>query len=273
MKYFITSLLVIIAASAISQENRLVKLWETDTIVDLPESVLLDKEENILYASEMGVNPNDKDGTGGIAKINLDGKVIQSNWISELNSPKGLGRYKNKLYAADLTDVVVIDIPKGKVKKVIPIEGAKFLNDITITSKGVIFVSDSKTRKIHMIKNGKPSVYLMDIKGVNGLKSIGTDLYIAGGKTIWKANAKKELTKVIELPNGIDGVEPVGNGDFLYSSWAGYIYYGKQDGTYELLLDTHEEKKNSADIDFDPESGILYVPTFWKKTVAAYQLK
>ena len=99
------------------------------------------------------------------------------------------------------------------------------------------------------------------------------NLYIAGGKTIWKANAKKELTKVTELPNGIDGVEPVGNGDFIYSSWGGYIYYGNKNGKNELMLDTHKEKINSADINYDPVHHILYVPTFWKKSVAAYRLE
>lgn len=263
---------MIIAWNVKAQQHKLTKLWETDGVIDVPESVLLDEEMNILFVSQMGINPDDKDGIGGIAKLSLEGKVIDSNWVSGLNAPKGLGKYKNELYAADLTDVAVIDIAEGKVKQIIPIEGAKFLNDVTVDNKGIVYVSDSRTGKIHRIENGTPTVYFEDIKGVNGLKAIGTDLYIAGGKTIWKANSKKELTKVIELPNGIDGVEPVGNGNFLYSSWKGFIYYGNKEGTHELLLDTHLEEKNTADIDYDPEKRILYIPTFWKKSVAAYRL-
>lgn len=273
MKYILTSLLLIATFHTKAQEHKLTKIWETDSIIDLPESVLIDEEKNVLYVSQMGGNPNDKDGVGGIAKIGFDGKVIDLKWISGLNAPKGLGRHKNELYAADLTDVVVIDIASGKVRQIIPIDGAEFLNDITVDNQGVVYVSDSRTGKVHTLKNYEAAVYLEDIKGVNGLKAIGTDLYLAGGKTIWKANSKKELTKIADLPHGIDGVEPVGNGAFLYSSWGGYLYYGNDNGSYELLLDTHLEKKNAADIDYDPVKHVVYVPTFWKKSVAAYALK
>lgn len=273
MNYLLIVLSLIVSYNTLAQTNELTKLWETDSIIDIPESVLIDHKRQILYVSQMGNNPNDKDGIGGVAKIGLDGAPIDLNWVTGLNAPKGLGQYKNTLYAADLTDVVVIDIKKGKVSQIIPIEGAKFLNDITVSDDGIVYVSDSRTGKVHRIENGIPTVYLEDIKGVNGLKCMGDDLYIAGGKTIYRANSQKELTVVLELPNGIDGVEPVGNGDFLYSSWGGLIYYGRPDGTFELLLNTKDEGKNTADIDFDPEKRILYIPTFWKKSVAAYQLK
>jgi hypothetical protein len=39
------------------------------------------------------------------------------------------------------------------------------------------------------------------------------------------------------------------------------------------LLDSREEKKNSADIGFDAKNKIVYVPTFWRNTVVAYQVK
>lgn len=272
MKYISIFLLIILTYVANAQQHKLTKLWETNNIINVPESVLIDEEMNILFVSQMGNNPNDKDGIGGIAKVSLDGKIIDTSWISGLNAPKGMGRFKNELYAADLSDVAVIDIKGGKVKQIIPIDSALFLNDITVNDNGIVYVSDSRTGKIHKIENGIPSLYMDNIKGVNGLKAIGTDLYIAGGKTIWKANSNKELTKVIELPNGIDGVEPVGNGDFLYSSWGGYVFYGKAGGTYEILLDTSLEKINTADFDYDPVNRILYIPTFWKKSVMAYKL-
>jgi hypothetical protein len=40
-----------------------------------------------------------------------------------------------------------------------------------------------------------------------------------------------------------------------------------------VLLDTRQEKVNSADIGFDAAKRIVYVPTFYKNTVAAYELK
>ena len=88
-----------------------------------------------------------------------------------------------------------------------------------------------------------------------------------------KANAKKQVSKIAEVPQGIDGIEPVGNGDFIVSAWIGYIYYVYADGHFENLLDTHDQNKNTADIGFDPVKKIVYVPSFLGKTVAAYKFK
>ena len=88
-----------------------------------------------------------------------------------------------------------------------------------------------------------------------------------------KADAQKNVTKVVDLDQAGDGLEPVGNGDFIATSWVGYIYYVHADGKIETLLDTHAEKKNTADIGYDPVKKIVYVPTFNAKMVVAYQLK
>jgi hypothetical protein len=118
-----------------------------------------------------------------------------------------------------------------------------------------------------------PSLFLDNIKGANGLKADGSELIFAEGKLLKKANAQKQVTKIAELPNGIDGIEPVGNGDFIVTAWQGYIYYVSANGNVETLLDTHEAKKNTADIGYDPVKKIVYVPSFNGKTVAAYSLK
>ena len=42
------------------------------------------------------------------------------NWITGLNAPKGLGMYSDRMYAADISDVVVVNIPNGRLLKKIP---------------------------------------------------------------------------------------------------------------------------------------------------------
>jgi hypothetical protein len=167
----------------------------------------------------------------------------------------------------------VIDRDKEKIDKKISIEGASGLNDITVDSRGNIYVSDSKTAKIWRIENGVPSLYLDNINGANGLKAIDNDLIFAEGKLLQKANAQKQVTKIAELPGGIDGIEPIGNGDFICTVWQGYVYYVSANGTVKLLLDTHDLKKNTADIGYDAEKKIVYIPSFNGKTIAAYALK
>jgi hypothetical protein len=105
------------------------------------------------------------------------------------------------------------------------------------------------------------------------LKAVGDDLIIASGKSFLKADAQKKIIPIAELSQGGDGIEPVSNGDYLVTSWSGYIFYVYADGRTETLLDTHLEKKNTADIGYDPVNKIVYVPTFNAKTVVAYKLK
>ncbi|NCI46909.1 SMP-30/gluconolactonase/LRE family protein [Sediminibacterium soli] len=253
-------------------QHKLEKLWQTDTIVAIPESVLPDPANHILYVSLIDGSPWEADGKGGIGKLSTDGKQYNGSWITGLNAPKGLGKHGNRLYVADISEVVVIDIAKGVVEKKIAIPGATGLNDITVDGNGVVYVSDSRKGNIHRIENDMPSVYLDNKPGVNGLKAIGSDLYIFNGKKFEKADVNKLITPILELDAGGDGIEPVGNGDFILTIWGGYIYYARPDGQKELLLDTHLEKKNTADIGYDAAKKIVYVPTFNAKMIVAYKL-
>jgi hypothetical protein len=266
-------LLIFIGCTACSHAQHQVKmLWSSDTTLPTPESVLPDVKNGILYVSLIDGDPWTADGKGGIGKLDTKGKIINAQWITGLNAPKGMGLYANKLYVADITNVVVVDIAQGKIEKKIPVDGAQGLNDITIDSKGVVYISDSKTGKVYRMENGKAAVYLENLKGANGLKATGNNLYILTAKEVYKADAAKKLTVISELETGGDGIEPVGNGDLLATSWSGYIYYVYANGKKDLLLDTHEQKINSADIGYDPAKKIIYVPTFFKKSVVAYQL-
>jgi hypothetical protein len=271
MKKTLTILCISLACSTNAQEHQLEKIWETDAVIAVPESVL--PANHLLYVSLIDGGGWDADGKGGVAKIGLDGKIIDTGWIKGLNAPKGLGIYQNRIYVADISEVVVINIQKGAIEKKIAIDSATGLNDITVTDKGIVYVSDSRKARIWRIENDIPSLYLSGIKGVNGLKAIKDELFIGAGKSFLKANAQKQVTQLTELPQGIDGIEPVGNGDFILTAWSGWIFYVKADGKFEVLLETQQQKKNTADIGYDPVKRIVYVPTFNGKTVAAYRLK
>lgn len=273
MKRFFLPIIFCGLSSAQAQSHRLEKLWETDTTIAVPESVLPDKKDKILFVSLIDGGGWDADGKGGVGKLSPDGKNYNGNWVTGLQAPKGMARKGNRLYVADITEVVVVDIQKGAVEKRIPVDSARALNDVTIDKKGIVYVSDSRTGRIWKIEKDVPTLYLENMTGVNGLKSVGKDLLIASGKNFLKADARKNLTKIAELPQGGDGVEPVGNGDYLVSSWPGYLYYVSANGKVETLLETQPQKINTADIGYDAEKRIVYVPTFNGKNVVAYQLK
>lgn len=272
MKKLVFLLVIIGGMHVQAQEHSLVKLWETDTIFAIPESVLPDLKKKRLFISLIDGASWEADGKGGVGILKPNGKGYKGNWISGLHAPKGMGILNNKLYIADISNVVVIDIKKGIIVKRIAVDGSTGLNDITVTPGGIVFVSDSRTGRIWKIENDIPSLYLENMSGVNGLKAVGNDLIIASGKSFVKADALKHITPIADLPQGGDGIEPIGNGDFIVTAWSGYIFYVNANGKVETILDSHLEKMNTADIGYDPSKKILYVPTFNAKKIVAYRV-
>lgn len=273
-KIFFLCGITLFTSALYAQNSQLVKIWETDSVLKVPESVLFNSKSKMLFVSNIDGKPQEKDLKGSIARISLDGKKIEQNWAINLSAPKGMAIYNQTLYVADVDEVVGIDIKTGKVSKRIPVKGAMFLNDVTIDKGGAIYVSDSRTGNVHLIKNGIVSMYLEKQMGVNGLLSVDNNLYLLVKGTLWKSDKTKTLSKVADgMDESTDGIEQTSNKDFIVSCWSGVIYHVKADGSKQELLDTRAEKINSADIGFDAKNNIIYVPTFFKNRVAAYQLK
>ncbi|MBJ2125855.1 hypothetical protein [Flavobacterium sp. IB48] len=262
-----------ISFSSIAQHS-LNRIWITDSILPVPESVLLDKTDQILYTSLMDGSPAERDGKGSIGKLTVDGKIINLNWISGLNAPKGMAKFKNKLFVADLTEIVIIDIKQQKILKKITVDGSKILNDVTVDKKGVVYVSDPKVGKIFKLENEIATVYLENLNKPNGLKAIDTDLYFLDSGSLYKTDSKKNKQLLAEgMDENTDGIEPITDNSFIVSCWTGVIYYVNKDGSKEILSDTRKEEYYTADIGLDKEKKIVYVPSLFKKTIAAYSLK
>ncbi|MES2332877.1 MAG: ATP/GTP-binding protein [Bacteroidota bacterium] len=257
-----------------AQTHSLVKKWQTDTLLKTPESVLYDAKGKLLYVSNIDGTPDGKDGKGSIGKIGLDGKIIMVDWVKGLNAPKGMGMYKGKLYVADLTEVVVIDIEKAQIEKKIPVEGSVFLNDITIDKNGVVFVSDTRNFKVYRIEKGNVFKLLENLQGPNGLLSLGNDLMILDKGNLVKMLDNGGLSNIAEgMDPSTDGIEMVKPNEYIISCWNGIIYYVDANGNKQTLIDTRQQKINTADIGYDAKNRIVYVPTFYKNMVVAYELK
>ncbi|MEI9810863.1 MAG: SMP-30/gluconolactonase/LRE family protein [Bacteroidota bacterium] len=261
--------------TASRSQHILLKKWESDTTLKVPESVLFDADNNVLYVTNIdGTDPWGKDGKGSVGKLGTDGRIIKVDWVTGLNSPKGMGLYKGKLYVADLENLLVIDVAGGTIEKTIAVENAEGLNDVTIDKNGVVYVSDSKTKKIFRVENGKTELFLDNLKGPNGVLMRGDDFYILDAGAMYKVGKDRSLAMIAEgMDGGTDGIENVTGNDFIVSCWGGVIWYVHEDGTRQKLLDTREEKRNTADIGYDAKTKTVYVPTFWKNSVVAYEVK
>lgn len=270
MKQLITIALLLGCAQAYAQSLTL--KWKTPPKLPVSESVLYDAKGNVLYVACIDGKPDEKDGKGTVAKVGTDGKIIATDWSTGLDAPKGMGIHGGNLYVADIDQVRVISLASGKITKSIPLEGSKFLNDITIDKKGNVYVSDTQNGRIYVLQGDKPSVYFEspDIGGVNGLLAINNGMFVVSFATgnSFKLNADKKLTSFAKVVEGADGIVEVGNDEYLVSSWHGEVYFVNASGATKLL-DT-KPSVNAADIGYDPKTKTVFVPTFFANGVDAY---
>ncbi len=264
----------ILLFSVYSYGQKMVEVWRTGPTMKTPESVLYDAATNVIFVANINGNPIDKDGNGFISQLNPDGSIKTLEWVTELNAPKGMAVFNGKLYVSDIDNLVEIDIAGGTIANRYPVEGAKFLNDVAACHNGMIFVSDSETNKIHVLQNGKISLWLesSDIQGINGLYTEMGKLYI-GSQKIQVADIKtKEVSDIQDGCGGIDGLDKDNDGNFVFSNWPGKIYY-LDNGKITTMWDSTEKKINTADIFFAKELNLLLVPTFFDNQVVAYKIE
>jgi DNA-binding beta-propeller fold protein YncE len=248
-------------------QHSLEKIWESDTVaIRNPESVLYDATSNSLYVSSMG--------SGSVVRLDNNGNVIKKDLVTGLNSNKGSALFNGLLYTAEISAVAVIDVDKGTVVKRIPVEGAQMLNDLAMDAKGIIYVSDTRAGKVYKIEGDKPTVYLENMPGANGLLSVNTDLYILTSTSFQKVDANKVVTKIADdFESGLDGIVMIGENEFIISNYQGILYYVKADGTKQLLLDTRANRIMANDISYNSQTKTLYVPSFSTSRIIAYKVK
>lgn len=249
------------------------ELWSTDTIMKTPESVLYDSVRKVLYVANMN-RVDGGDNTGFITKMDTDGTVIDLHWVDGLNEPRGMGIYENRLFATDMDRIIVIDIEKGELVESIPVEGAVFLNDLAIDKEGTVYFSDSRAGKLQYYKDGEIIDWFPEYPNPNGLLDAGENIIVCAtsSKEIRRVNKTTGEYEVIATGINGDGIEHSGIQDYyIVTEWEGRMHLINND-TIQTVLDSSKEKINSADIGYNLDKKIIYVPTFFDNRVVAYTL-
>jgi DNA-binding beta-propeller fold protein YncE len=273
------------------------KLWETPGGLKNPESVAYAPKQNVLFVSNVDGKPDQKDQKGFISKVSpSNGSIIELNWITGLNAPKGIAIYNNsKLYVSDITDLVEIDIASGKIIKRFNAPGSAFLNDVASDNQGNIYVSDTITNTIYKLDtNVKYNISLQvwlkspELNGPNGLHVDNNKnrLIVASLGDMSKPGAGIEI---VDLKNkaihslgkagttspfgGLDGIESDANETHYYvtDNPAGKVYTVNADGTgYGILVDLHTQ--GAADLGFIPSQSTIIIPLMQDNKLVAYKL-
>ncbi|WP_157893303.1 SMP-30/gluconolactonase/LRE family protein [Salegentibacter sediminis] len=277
MKNLLLFAILITGSFAFAQQKTAELIKKTDGFSH-PESVVYDEDRELVYISNIG----EKDpGDGFISKTNLEGEVLELNWITGLNDPKGLLVWDDLLYVSDNTYLVIMDIETGSINKRIEVEGSAFLNDITADDEGNIYISDSGNSSIYILKKDadKVSQWLSTekLEFPNGLLVVDDYIYVAawgkedGGNLLKVALESKEITKISEKPIGnLDGIQLNNNNNFYISDWAtGEVHEIDRKGKTHKILTS---EKSSGDILFHADSGKMVLPMNRQNSVWWYQI-
>ncbi|CAN5622037.1 gluconolaconase [soil metagenome] len=285
MRYLLILILVLFLNIGVfaqeDQEISVTQKWATDQVFKNPESVFFDSLRNVIYVSNIGeINKDSRDGDGFISKLNLNGEVEELRWITGLNDPKGMGMFGNILYVADLNQVVEINVENNEIVRTHEVEGAEFLNDITVARTGEVYISDSDANLVFRIRLGMPPmVWMTDDSGLNrpnGLLIEEERLLLANMAegTLNLVNPEsKEMREWVSGVNSADGIARVGENNYFVSNWNGEVWFIDFKGSKQKVLDTKDEKVNAADITHINSLNILLVPTFFDNRVVAYDIE
>jgi hypothetical protein len=259
--------------------------WTTTDGIKNPESVYYDSASGFVFTSQIDGAPDGKDGNGRIAKLNGDGSVANANFVTGLNAPKGLRVCDGTLWAADLGEVLAVDVASGAITSRVAIPESKLLNDIACDGS-MAYVSDMLGNKIYMVMNGTASVAAEgDLEHPNGLLVDGDRLIVGGWGSEPKADFStdvkgrlyaydlktKQKTPITANPTAnIDGLEADGAGGYLITDYnTGALYRVTAAGQATQIK---QLKAGAADIGFVPASRILLVPQMNDNQIAAIDL-
>ncbi|NMC40880.1 MAG: ATP-binding protein [Bacteroidales bacterium] len=254
------------------------EVWSSDTLFRTPESVIYDTKRDVLYVTNINLEPRLKDGNGFVSIAGTDGKIIELMWITGLNAPKGTAIAGDTLYVADIDELVLIDIEKGTIAARKTIEGIGMINDITSDEENNLYISDTDSNKIYRYSGGKLSVWLdHGLDKPNGLLAEKKRLLLASMGTMdfvaFDLETKEKKVFATEINRG-DGVAFSGiPGFYLVSDWSGEIFMINEETGKISLLNTKDIQMNTADICYITDKNLLIVPTFARNSLKAFNLK
>lgn len=249
---------------------RLEQVWLSEGFSS-PEGVAV--YNDTLLISNVAGEADVKDGTGWISRVSKDGEILEEKWVEGLNAPKGMAIHNGILFVTDIDTIHTIDIESGELINSFGIEGAGFLNDMTVWND-TVYASDSANAAIHQVDENGSVLWLADplLGGVNGLLSNGDQLLVStmSEGLLLSVNADLSVNRLANGMSNADGIAALDDGSYVVSSWPGHIWYISPEGTVTSLLDTEAGKIYQNDL--TAVDDLIIVPNWEPGTVTAWHL-
>ena len=245
-----------------------------------PESFQYDAATDEYFVSNVNGDMAQKDDNGFISRLAPDGSIKKLKWVDgstlpvTLHAPKGIAIHGDTLFTADIDTVREFSISTGSSLGAIGVPGARFLNDLTISTEGVLYATDSGLKE-GMLPTTSDAIYRFDASGPvpiakgtwlgrpNGIVvgPEGITVVTFGSKVVMRISAPgaKPDTLATLMQGSLDGLVRLSADSLLVSSW---------DGKEVYLVDLKNRKtrpifanlEGPADIGYDTKRQRLLIP-------------
>lgn len=268
------------------------KVWELDGF-ERPESVKYDATRQLLYVSNIKGKSLSHDGNGYISRVSMKGEMLDKQWVTGLDAPRGMHIKDDVLWVADLDHLVRIDIKEATIIAKLHLKKAGTLNDIAEDNDGNLYVSDLNENIIFKHSHVedeeeiafKPWIETTSLRSPNGLYIDGDYLMVAswgisGSPTVRVKGHLKKISlktgKVMKLGSGkpighLDGIQGTGEGNYLVTEWKrDDLLLVYPSGSFTTLL---ELGAGPADLEYIPAKGLAIIPIMNENKVQAFKKK
>lgn len=263
----------------------------------IPESARFDPELDRYYVSNVNAHATAADDNGYISTVGPDGTLLERRFVAggqpgvTLHGPKGMAIVGGDLWVTDVTVLRRFDRRTGRPGRAVDLgpHGAVFLNDLTATPDGTLYVSDTslvfpptgnptrgQTDRVYRVSPaGEVAIAVADarLEGPNGVfwDARANHLLIASimGKHVYRWTASAGLHVLASGPGGYDGVERLDDRTLLVSSQDLPGLMTLIDGTLAPLV---PGVSDVADIGVDTKRRRVAIPRLDPGIVELWQL-
>ncbi len=249
-----------------------------------PESAIFDAARGVWYIANINGVPNEADNNGFITRVSADFATVDTMFIAggangvALDAPKGMAIVGDTLWVADITNLRAFDLTTGAAVASMAVDGAVFLNDITLGAQGTLYISDTGIRfgadgmshpgpdRLYQLagRTVNEAIRFEGAPGPNGVmfdEATGRVLVVpfASGTILEWTPGSSTADSIASGPGSFDGIVRLADGRTLVSSWADSTVHMLVDGALKPLI---TGVPSPADIGVDAKSGIVAVPLF-----------
>ncbi|MEM1078123.1 MAG: ATP/GTP-binding protein [Pseudomonadota bacterium] len=246
---------------------------------DMPESAIYDAPHDRIVLSVIGGHPGMADGNGLLALVSPEGAILDPDWVTGLDAPKGMAILGDTLLVTDLTRLHEIDLSTGQIQRSLEVEDTMFLNDITADGQQA-FVSDLMANRIWRYAAGALTLWLEDetLAHPNGLLLDGDRLIVGSwgpgiredfttqepGALLSVDLATKAVETLVHRLGNLDGVARIGD-VLLVNDWiTGQLFEIAADGTATVVA---QYPAGLADI--STHGDRVFLPSMLEGTLSA----